>query len=603
MAYNKETGTYEGFIYKIANDIDDVFYIGRTYRTIEKRWKEHQDYSQDHNTNLYRGMRKYGIEHFHISMIEKFSSTSKDEIKQLSYDKEKYWIKYYKDNGYELYNMNDGGNDVMENKCPEKPVIQYDLFCNMMNKYDSISEAADCTGIHHSDISSCCLKNGRIYCTDNYIWRYIDDPLSQEEIEVLNKRYRGVCQYDFDGNLLNIFYRPRDAAQYLIENDGVSIDAANISSCMNGRVKSAGGYIWRHRDDEFDFYPLPKQIRRVEQRSKSGELLNIFANCKEASEKTGVNKCGINQCCLKLNQQAGGFIWCYEGDDFSLDIREKEHPVDRYDLDKNYIDSYSSIQHASSSLNINYQSISGACNDLHKTAGGFIWRFSKDTIDTYIYDSPIEKKRPVRTKPFKRNEQIEQRDPFTGELLKTFENVYDAAKYAGGTPGGIYNCCSKDNNYICDGYYYCFVGDYDPNFKSINRYRNYDIYTKSGSLIKTVCGLQGCKEFLGNYSNNVGSGVKASCTGRQISAYGYIWRFSGESFDKYRTDHKGSSKRRFINQYSIDYKYLHTYKTITDAAASIGTKNMNAIIDCCNGFRDSYKDYIWEYADKEVKYA
>lgn len=64
MAYNKETGMYEGFIYKIWNDVDDVFYIGRTYRTIEKRWKEHCDYSINHNTDLYESIRDIGLNHF-----------------------------------------------------------------------------------------------------------------------------------------------------------------------------------------------------------------------------------------------------------------------------------------------------------------------------------------------------------------------------------------------------------------------------------------------------------------------------------------------------------------------------------------------------------
>ena len=64
MAYNKETGMYEGFIYKIWNDVDDMFYIGRTYRTIEKRWKEHRDYFIDHDTDLYKAIRNIGLNHF-----------------------------------------------------------------------------------------------------------------------------------------------------------------------------------------------------------------------------------------------------------------------------------------------------------------------------------------------------------------------------------------------------------------------------------------------------------------------------------------------------------------------------------------------------------
>lgn len=42
MAYNKETGMYEGWIYIILNDIDpELVYIGQTSNTPEKRWVGH----------------------------------------------------------------------------------------------------------------------------------------------------------------------------------------------------------------------------------------------------------------------------------------------------------------------------------------------------------------------------------------------------------------------------------------------------------------------------------------------------------------------------------------------------------------------------------
>ena len=41
MSYNKETGMWEGFIYKITNDINDKVYIGQTTQTVEDRFKQH----------------------------------------------------------------------------------------------------------------------------------------------------------------------------------------------------------------------------------------------------------------------------------------------------------------------------------------------------------------------------------------------------------------------------------------------------------------------------------------------------------------------------------------------------------------------------------
>lgn len=75
-----------GYIYKITNDINQKSYIGKTEYSIEKRFKEHCSESEQErswNRPLYRAMRKYGIEHFSISLIEETDNTA---------EAEQYWI-------------------------------------------------------------------------------------------------------------------------------------------------------------------------------------------------------------------------------------------------------------------------------------------------------------------------------------------------------------------------------------------------------------------------------------------------------------------------------------------------------------------------------
>ena len=84
------------YIYKITNDINNKIYIGKTEFSIEKRFKEHcKDAYRDRNENrpLYSAMRKYGVEHFHIDLIEKTDNPNEREI---------YWIEKYSSfkNGY-----------------------------------------------------------------------------------------------------------------------------------------------------------------------------------------------------------------------------------------------------------------------------------------------------------------------------------------------------------------------------------------------------------------------------------------------------------------------------------------------------------------------
>lgn len=97
------------YIYKITNDITNKIYIGQTTKTIEKRWQEHLkealNTNSKKNTALYASMRKYGIEHFHIELVEEVDeSISLDE-------REQYWIAFYNSYGQPYgYNETIGGN-------------------------------------------------------------------------------------------------------------------------------------------------------------------------------------------------------------------------------------------------------------------------------------------------------------------------------------------------------------------------------------------------------------------------------------------------------------------------------------------------------------
>lgn len=103
-------------IYKIENLINHKVYIGQS-RNIEKRWNRHKSTilnQNDHNYEnpLYRAIRKYGIENFQFSILEKCSI---EELNQ----KEIYWINFYNSffNGYNLTFGGDGsGNHLNKDK-------------------------------------------------------------------------------------------------------------------------------------------------------------------------------------------------------------------------------------------------------------------------------------------------------------------------------------------------------------------------------------------------------------------------------------------------------------------------------------------------------
>ena len=81
----------KGRIYKIYNDINDKVYIGKTLDTIENRFNSHKKDSAREKSEkrpLYNAMNKYGIDKFHIELIEEC------ELEDLSI-KEIYWIEQF----------------------------------------------------------------------------------------------------------------------------------------------------------------------------------------------------------------------------------------------------------------------------------------------------------------------------------------------------------------------------------------------------------------------------------------------------------------------------------------------------------------------------
>lgn len=92
-------------IYKITNDINNKIYVGKTSNTLEQRFKEHCvdcQKREEEKRPLYSAMKKYGIEHFKISLIEECPIEEEEDEREI------FWISYYK--GYEDgYNATLGG--------------------------------------------------------------------------------------------------------------------------------------------------------------------------------------------------------------------------------------------------------------------------------------------------------------------------------------------------------------------------------------------------------------------------------------------------------------------------------------------------------------
>lgn len=91
-------------VYKITNLVNGHAYIGIS-DNIHNRWICHISESKSSEYPLYRAIRKYGIENFELTVLEKCPDISREELEE----REKFWIAHFNTfkNGY---NQTPGGD-------------------------------------------------------------------------------------------------------------------------------------------------------------------------------------------------------------------------------------------------------------------------------------------------------------------------------------------------------------------------------------------------------------------------------------------------------------------------------------------------------------
>ena len=105
---------YKGYIYKITNNINKKIYIGKTTRSVTKRWNEHIRASKSEvkrSPKLYNAINKYGLCMFDFEVISEVFGSTEKELKDKLNRLEIYFINYYKSTEWG-YNLTIGGNQV-----------------------------------------------------------------------------------------------------------------------------------------------------------------------------------------------------------------------------------------------------------------------------------------------------------------------------------------------------------------------------------------------------------------------------------------------------------------------------------------------------------
>jgi group I intron endonuclease len=221
-----------GYIYKITNDINQKIYIGQTRCSLEDRWRGHRHdaFIEEKTAKLQRAIRKYGLEHFTLEMIEECSNDMLNE-------REEYWIEYY-NSYYSGYNSSRGGSGQRQLRVAHVKDGQ------IVKIYDNYADAASDAGCMRQRISD--VVNGRRNSVNGRVFRKLDGkgqiinpkpPAHQHARQILN----GVAVIATNiATGEEIYFE--SATRAIQELD---LYESAVNHCLNGRQKTAKGYKFR----------------------------------------------------------------------------------------------------------------------------------------------------------------------------------------------------------------------------------------------------------------------------------------------------------------------------------------------------------------------
>lgn len=162
-------------------------------------------------------MKKYGIEHFSISLIEECDLSILDQ-------REEYWIKYY-DTYNNGYNATLGGDG--------KLLYDYNVFLEEYKKGSLIIEIAQ-----------------KYNCCEDTVRKALQLNNIDGKVNKINREKNKVFQYDKNNIFIQSFPSQREAAEYLIKQGikgKVSSISTNIGRVIKGERKTANGFIWKDK--------------------------------------------------------------------------------------------------------------------------------------------------------------------------------------------------------------------------------------------------------------------------------------------------------------------------------------------------------------------
>lgn len=214
-----------GYVYITTNERNGTVYIGKRQKPrFERCYK-------GSGKRLKLAFEKYGRESFSTAILEECDTT--EDLCEA----EKKWIRHYKENGFRLYNIAEGGkggNNVLWAELPQTRREEI----NEKNRAAHLGERNPFYGKRHSE-------EMRKKARERLLGKSLPNEHSLAIKNGKREHLKPICQIDkTNGKIVKVWGNWAEAGESFSAEHGRTA-YAHISECCKGTRKSAFGFIWR----------------------------------------------------------------------------------------------------------------------------------------------------------------------------------------------------------------------------------------------------------------------------------------------------------------------------------------------------------------------
>lgn len=214
---------FNGIIYMYKSP-SGKYYIGQTIRP---KFRKNEHVSRAFNGSelpFHRAIRKYGIDSFEYSILCRITCSNTETLSEILSNLEQYYIIKYNSKVPTGYNVTEGGEGNLGIVLSEETKYKMSL----------------------SKIGHKCSANTKKKMSRWQVGKKLSEDTKNKIRDahvgkICNKR--PCCQYTLDGEFISEYSSIKEAAEMN------NINKVSISFVLSGKHKTAGGYIWKYKED------------------------------------------------------------------------------------------------------------------------------------------------------------------------------------------------------------------------------------------------------------------------------------------------------------------------------------------------------------------